>query len=197
MAKWNITIGAVVCAGLFTLGAVGAQQGRTSPQTLTALDYIEIQQLNARYCFAIDNCTNNGYDYADLYTPDGTFSSGRDGSVYKGREQLAEAAGGAGRGCKKLDGSRVTQSHTIVNLVIEPTAEGATGKSYLVYPGVKGERGGPDNNGHVGGYQDVYVKTPNGWRFQSRVHVFPNLRESVQFGSRGRGAQPAATPAAK
>ena len=99
MAKGKITIAAIVCAGLFTLGVVAAQQGRTNAQTLTALDYIEIQQLNARYGFAIDNCTNNGYDYADLYTPDGTFTSGRDGSVYKGREQLAEAAGGAGRGC--------------------------------------------------------------------------------------------------
>ena len=31
------------------------------------------------------------------------------------------------------------------------------------------------------------MKTADGWRFQSRVHVFPNLRESVQFG-RGRRA---------
>jgi hypothetical protein len=199
MAKWNIAIGAfvgaVVCAGLFTLGAVGAQQGRTNTQALTALDYIEIQQLNARYGFAIDYCTNNGYDYADLYTPDGTFTSGRDGSVYKGREQLAEAAGGAGRGCKKLEGGRVVQSHTIVNLVIEPTAEGATGKSYLVYPGVKGERGGPDNNGHVGGYQDVYVKTPNGWRIKSRIHVHPPQVAGAYSGVPNSKRTPAAAPA--
>ena len=46
----------------------------------------------------------------------------------------------------------------------------------------------------AGGYDDVYVKTPAGWRFHSRIHVFPNLRESVQFGPRGRGAQPSAPP---
>ena len=34
------------------------------------------------------------------------------------------------------------------------------------------------------------MKTAAGWRFKSRVHVFPNLRESVQFGPRGRGVQP-------
>jgi hypothetical protein len=195
MAKWNIAIATVAGAGLITLGAVAAQQAGTKPATLTALDYLEIQQLNARYCFAIDTCTNNGYDYADLYTPDGTFTSGRDGSVYKGREQLAEAAGGAGRGCKKLEGGRVTQSHTIVNLVIDPSPEGATGKSYLVYPGVKGERGGPDNNGHVGGYQDVYVKTPNGWRFKSRIHVHPPQIPGAYSGIPNNKSTPAAAPA--
>jgi hypothetical protein len=33
-----------------------------------------------------------------------------------------------------------------------------------------------------GGYEDVYVRTDGGWRLQSRVHVFPNIGESVQFG---------------
>src|ERR1700749_2795176 len=41
--------------------------------TLTAMDYIEIQQLVNAYGQDIDTCTNNGYDYADLYTPDGVF----------------------------------------------------------------------------------------------------------------------------
>jgi hypothetical protein len=57
--------------------------------------------------------------------------------------------------------------------VIEPSPEGAIGKSYLVYPGIEGIKGDPTHTGHVGGYQDVYVKTPNGWRFKSRLHVFP------------------------
>ena len=37
------------------------------PAALTTQDYIDIQQLVARYAYAIDNCTNSGYDYADLY----------------------------------------------------------------------------------------------------------------------------------
>jgi hypothetical protein len=36
--------------------------------TLTTQDYIDIQQLMARYAVAIDECTNNGYDYAALYS---------------------------------------------------------------------------------------------------------------------------------
>ena len=35
--------------------------------TLTPQDYIAIQQLVSKYAYAIDECTNRGYDYADLY----------------------------------------------------------------------------------------------------------------------------------
>jgi hypothetical protein len=59
--------------------------------------------------------------------------------------------------------------------VIEPSPEGAIGKSYIVYPGVQGQHSDPQHSGIVGGYQDVYVKTPQGWRFKSRVHVFPPI----------------------
>ena len=166
MSKWML-LAVMAVAGVVATPAGARAQGAAA---LTALDYIEIQKLNAKYAFAIDTCTNNGYDYADLYTPDGEFVSGRDGGRFKGREALAEAAGGGKRGCQRKG---VFQSHEIVNLVIDPSPEGAVGKSYLVYPGVKGERGGPDNNGHVGGYQDIYVKTPSGWRFKQRIHVHP------------------------
>ena len=168
MSKWMLLAVLGIAGSMMTPGGAWAQGAKPTP--LTALDYIEIQQLNAKYAFAIDNCTNNGYDYADLYTPDGMFISGRDGGRFQGREALAEAAGGGKRGCQRKG---VFQSHEIVNLIIEATPEGAKGKSYLVYPGVKGERGGPDNNGHVGGYEDTYVKTANGWRFKQRIHVHP------------------------
>jgi hypothetical protein len=72
--------------------------------------------------------------------------------------------------------------------VITATTEGVTGKSYLLAIGVGGD---PTKIERQGGYEDVYVKTPNGWRFKSRVHVFPNIRESVQFGS---GNAAASTP---
>jgi len=39
-----------------------------------------------------------------------------------------------------------------------------------------------------GGYEDTYVETPSGWRFASRVHVFPNIEASVQFGTGGQRA---------
>lgn len=137
---------------------------------LTALDYIEIEQLNRKYAWAIDTCSNDGFDYADLYTPDGTFVSGDTGQRWQGREQLAEAAGGNGRGCPFV---RMPLSHVIVNLIVEPTSDGAIGKSYLVYPGKNGQYADEKHHGHDGGYQDVYVKTADGWRFKERIHVHP------------------------
>jgi len=152
------------CLALVTMRA----QQKVKP--LTALDYLEIQQLNAKYAFALDTCSNHGEDYANLYTDDGVFIVGLNGLEYRGHQRLVEAAGGPT--CERL--ARLPfQSHTTENVVIEASPEGAVGKSYLVYPGVRGERSDADHSGHVGGYQDIYVRTPRGWRFQSRIHVFP------------------------
>jgi hypothetical protein len=162
----------------------------TTPR-LAALDYIEIEQLSARYAFAIDHCTNGGFDYANLFVADGEFAVadawGEPAEKRRfravGRDALAAAAGGGPDGCrdpKSLMGYGI--SHIIINHVITPTAEGATGKSYLLAIGVGGE---PTQTELQGGYEDVYVKTADGWRFRSRIHVFPNIAQSVQFGSAG------------
>ena len=91
--SWLLIAGVVVFAA-----NVEAQK---SAPTLTAQDYIEIQQLLNRYAFALDTCSNNGYDYADLYTPDGVFYWGINSRKSVGREELAEAAGGGKLGCKR------------------------------------------------------------------------------------------------
>jgi len=171
-----LTASACVLALAATLTIVRAQQARPRTATLTAQDYIDIQQLVNRYAFALDTCANNGYDYADLYASDGIFNWGVSGRRSVGRDQLAEAAGGGKNGCKKLEQAtpqNPVQHHVTVNLVIEPSPEGAVGKSYLMYPGEEGVAGDRTHSGHVGGYQDVYVKTPQGWRFKYRAHVFP------------------------
>lgn len=171
------TMAAGLCVGISALAVVQAQRPRSdSAAALSAVDYIEIQQLVNRYAYALDTCSNSGYDYADLYAPDGVFYWSVGGRKSVGREQLAEAAGGGKNGCKKLEraaGEKPLPHHTTLNLVIEPSPDGAIGKSYLVYPGELGQWADPNHSGHVGGYQDVYVKTPHGWRFKSRLHVFP------------------------
>ena len=77
-------------------------------------------------------------------------------------------------------------SHLIMNLVIEPSPAGATGKCYLVL--VTGQ-GGQQRFDRLGvGYEDVYVKTAEGWRFKSRHHVPAPASKATP------GAQPAQTP---
>jgi hypothetical protein len=185
-----LAVGAAAACGLANAQSDDKPQLDTRPR-LAALDYIEIEQLSARYAFAIDRCTNGGYDYADLFVADGEFAVAdawgdppeKHRYRARGRDALAAAAGGGPDGCRDpqtLMGYGI--SHIIINHVITPTAEGATGKSYLLAIGVGGE---PTQTELQGGYEDVYVKTADGWRFRSRVHVFPNIAQSVQFGSGG------------
>jgi len=132
---------------------------------LTAEDRLDIQELLHRYMFILDAGENHGmgYGYADLFTEDGTF-----GTREPGRESLATAAGRMPDGTYNAVHTRGAQNqiHLNVGEIIVPTAEGARGISYLLMID------GPANQIYwAGWYEDVYVKTPKGWRFKSRVHV--------------------------
>jgi hypothetical protein len=161
-------------AGLVLLLAAAvavAQQPAAQPlSTLTALDYFEIGQLVSKYARAIDTCSNNGYDYADLFTPDGFFAPAQDGKVgnrMQGRERLAEASGGGSRGCKNVGWIKQGVKHLYVNHIITPTADGAVGTVDMLMIGLGGD---PNRIRHDGYYEDTYVKTAQGWRFKSRIH---------------------------
>ena len=99
MFSWK-TFGALLIAGTVSVSPVHAQDAaakRAKPIELTALDYIQIQQLVAKYAQYIDTCSNNGYDYADLFAEDGFFApfqNGQLGRKAQGREALAKVSGG-------------------------------------------------------------------------------------------------------
>src|SRR5579863_7955230 len=164
---------------------VGTISGQVKPSvkalTLTPMDYIEIRQLVNRCAFALDTGNNNGYDYADLFAADGEFMR----PYAKGREQLAALARG-----QRLGPDNTAQY--IMNHVIEPTPNGAIGKAYLIelnwdiapVQATGGTGGGAAANGwdivgrkagelaRTGGhYEDVYVKTTLGWRFEKRDFI--------------------------
>ena len=158
------------------------------PQELTALDYIQIQQLVAQYARAIDTCSNNGYDYADLYTADGVFLpmvNGKSITGIQGREKLAEVSGGGSRGCKNVGWIKQGVRHIYTNHIITPTPAGATGTVDMLMIGLGGD---PNKIQHDGYYEDAYVKTAQGWRFKQRTH------HALLEGGRSTG--PAATPVA-
>ena len=172
--KWMTTM-VVACVVAFVAGRgwTGTAAQAQGP-SLTALDYQEITQLINRYAYGIDTCANNGYEYADVFTPDGVFIDRNSDAGFKaggrvlasGREALATLVGGGSRGCKtKLVWT--DWSHLMLNHQITPTATGATGRVYLVQMGMTG----PGTIARHGGYEDVYVKTAAGWRIKSRTHV--------------------------
>ena len=155
---------------LLLIIASAASGQEAGPATLTALDYFQIQQLVAKYARAIDTCSNNGYDYADLFTPDGFFAASMNGKIslkMQGREQLAEASGGGVNGSKNVPWIEEGVRHIYVNHIIAPTAEGAAGTVDMLMIGLGGD---PNKIEYDGYYEDIYVRTPQGWRFKSRIH---------------------------
>jgi hypothetical protein len=139
---------------------------------LSAMDYIEIQQLVNKLNFALDYCTNGGLEFAGLFVEGGQFTIDRgDGkpTVFNTREQLVALAGGPD--CEAVKSPpRSYVLHLAESLVIEPSPGGARGRSYAIYPANKGKYLQDDVAGQVGFYHDEYVKTPAGWRFKSRRH---------------------------
>ena len=146
---YRLMLTALVLSMVFATPA-GAQPKRAP---LPLQDYAEIQQLYARYNEAID--TGNAEAWADTFTPDGSFNT------YKNRDGLIDFIH---QWVSRMNGAN--RRHWNSNLIITPAPEGATGSVYLMLldVGVK-----PPVIASTLKYSDVLVKTPQGWRFRSRV----------------------------
>ena len=169
----SLLVAAALGAGVLIGNAI-AQRG----PKLDAQDYVDIRQLIDGYSRVLENCTNNGNDYANLYTPDGTFGvaqtwGGGAKVWFRGREQLARAGGGGPNGCRPPGPN--PEYHIVANVFITPTADGAKSTSTLLTIQNKTtEHGDPIH--WEGRYEDTYAKTPEGWRFKSRVHVWNEVK---------------------
>ena len=133
-----------------------ALQAQKKSAALTPADYDEIQNLYARYTHAFDG--GDGQALANVYTLDGSFSvAGK--VVAEGREKLAAQP-------RKPSPDRPHTRHLNANIAIEASAEGARGQAYVFITTV--EQGKPIVVSNGGVYDDVIVKTADGWRFKRR-----------------------------
>lgn len=155
--KQILTTAAMVIA--VAAGVAWAQQRSGAVKPLSAQDILEIQQLGSKYAYGLDTGADNGNYYANVFTVDGSFGN------TVGREKLAALAREGG-GRLKFRGYQ----HIISNFIVEPTAEGAVGSQYVQVLTVGGQ-GKPPMVDHGGRYEDVYVKTAEGWRIKKRTHV--------------------------
>ena len=173
MKKISLSAALVVLGMVSSAGSALAQEGAK----LQAQDYLDIRQLIDRYAHILDNCVGNGYRYADMFTADGTFGVssewGKGAKIwFRGRDQLAAAGGGAER-CRPA--SDKPSYHLTINPVITPTASGASAISTLLtITNDTNDRG--DVVHWEGGYEDTFEKTAQGWRFKSRLHVWPEVK---------------------
>jgi hypothetical protein len=117
---------------------------------LSADDMAEIHNLYAQYNLLLDAGDAEGW--ADTFVADGRFGNSQ------GRAALIAFAEG-------FHESNPNSRHWNTNLHLTPTSEGAAGTVYLMLYNV-GVR--PPAVTVTGIYQDVLVRTPAGWRFQSR-----------------------------
>src|SRR5262245_45845377 len=106
-----------------TAGAYAVSAQDKKPRTLSPQDYIEIQQLVAKYPYTLDGGLGHGKAYADLFSDDGEFHQ-QTGRVWRGRKEILTIA-------DKGEETPNALGHFGMNLVIEPTASGAVGKQYL------------------------------------------------------------------
>jgi hypothetical protein len=117
---------------------------------LSAMDYIEIEQLYARYAASLD--LGDGAARATTFTPDGTFAN-----IVRNHEpislpELVERTNRTGN---------IGDRHMTLHLVITPTEAGANGFAYTL----KVDR---HQKVYTGFYNDTLVRTPDGWRFKTR-----------------------------
>ena len=161
---------AALLVALMTMTTV-AGAGK-DPKPLTALDYVEIEQLVHRLSLALDYCTRGGEAFADLFVDGGQFIIDEGGGktrAFNTRQQLVALAGGPDCVANQSP-PRAYLAHLSDSLVIDVSADGAIGTSYAIYPPRNGKYFAPETAGQVGLYHDLYVRTPRGWRFQERRH---------------------------
>jgi hypothetical protein len=173
-------LGSIVLAG--QLAFTGTAISQSAP-SLTAEDFVAIQQLVNRLNFALDYCGNGGQDFADLFVEGGRFVIDQgDGppNVIEGRDGLIGLAGGPDCESRRTPPSAYIL-HLAESLVIERTEFGARGMSYAIYPASQGRLFREDVAGQLGIYYDEYVRTDAGWRFRSRRHVVNPVPGEVEL----------------
>ena len=161
--KWDLRAIVLVAIALASPATIAAD--------LKGDDYLAIQQLYARYNTAIDH--GDGEAWARTFTTDGVFAGN-----FKGYDALVGFVN-TWRTNPAMNGT--LRRHFSADLVITPTAEGATAtvSTLLVDLSTK-----PVSIANFVTYADVLVKTKDGWQFKSRA-----------VKAEGPPAPPAAVPA--
>jgi len=143
----------------------------------------ECLRLQALYCHTADRGDVEGF--VGLFAPTASITVPEHPS-FTGHDALRASI-------QALAASGVTFRHITTNGLIEATsADAARGSCYLV---VFNSTAPADGDGWrpmslpstVGQYDDTFVRTPQGWRFQSRVltRVFRRLDDPILAAARG------------
>ena len=158
MRKQMIAVAALLGMALMGSGRAHAQSGGTAAN-LTPADHSEIQH--------ILTSLNQGADFNDSdlwvsqWTPDGSWTR-PDGESFVGHDRLRKYR----RSTRVPGGGASSRRHWTNGVVLTPTADGATGRTYYMLLNVADS---PPTVASAGHYEDVFVKTADGWRIKQRI----------------------------
>jgi uncharacterized protein (TIGR02246 family) len=154
-------------AALFLTTAVSTVSSRTT-QSSYAEDRAEIEDLQARYMFALD--FKDADTYASTFTEDGVLDYG---PVVKGRDAIKKVIAGMGQraadeAAKDTSGLRpAVGRHNISNIVIKIDGNQAEGRAYWFHY----SNNNPKRTATLdsfGNYEDEMVKVDGKWLFSKR-----------------------------
>ena len=155
MRNWRL-LAAITLVGAIAAAGWAYAQGRAGSKTLTAQDIAEIERLYYRYSQGLD-CQDEEL-YLSAWADDAVFTTG-DGEVWEGREGLRARF----RQRPGPEGTTITHNNT--NILVKGTSEGTKGRGYWTV--VDTSQSPPRITGH-GHYFDTFVRTPDGWRINTR-----------------------------
>ena len=159
MRKLHAVITITLVGIVAGIGWVAAQGRDGAAPSLSGQDHAEIMRLYGMY--------NQGSDFRDAelfvsaFADDAVFRTGPNQEVV-GRAALLAQRAERYQGQTGDNGWR----HLNSSWVITPTADGAKGRAYWLVLDVSGAQPTPAVSGY---YDDVFVKTPDGWKIKSRT----------------------------
>ena len=169
MQKWTKILLVAITAALLLLAASCSSTDTNAVGY--AADRAQIEDLQARYMFALDF---HDYDtYVSTFTEDGILDI-RNGNPTQGREAIKELLGGMpsneeGQAPKEPQGPYpATGRHNITNIVLKIDGDKAQGRAYWFHYG----NNNPERKAEIdsyGHYEDEMVKENGKWLFKKRV----------------------------
>ena len=159
MSKVRMLVAVALVVGFVGFGWVSAQQGSdSSAAALTGQDYEEIKELYARY--------NQRSDFRDAELFLSAFAD--DAVMTRGGRDIVGMAALRAERAERYNGQTGDNGrrHHNGSFIITPTAEGAKARAYYVLLDVTSR---PPTMVSSGYYDDVFTRTPEGWRIQHRT----------------------------
>jgi hypothetical protein len=162
----RLTVISFFVCSIGTFAAVGSAHG-ASGEVLTPQDKAEIAELSVRYARSLSGCAPD--EWADLFAASGGYFGSTSRGQVSGHDNLSalvRSEPGCTRPERRAGPGTAQRPANPPSVEFAATAQGASARIPL--------------GNTAGYYEDTYVKTAKGWRFQSR-NVVSNAKAAAHL----------------